>query len=288
LADLFPFSLRCKPINEFVKELGQNTSLRATKTEGKRGHTGLYQVTYSWESSDSRGKRWNAWILLIDKTRGCLATVCEYRIKPENAEAFLGHRFEYEYKRHRSGLFLPKKIVWTQCDDETGKRTCVRTFSLSFKSIGKPIDDRRLTLEAMNVPLGTPIHYLPKNGGRGCEGGIYGEPRGFRERAELLARILPDDGRSILEKKLSFDFAGTPLTDVIACVSELTGLTFSLDPKVKKRNPLVTLKVAGFTLQTALDWVVTVTDLDYTYHQGAIFISDIKTIQKVNSASSPR
>lgn len=87
----------------------------------------------------------------------------------------------------------------------------------------------------------------------------------------------------MLEKRASYDFSGTPLTDVSALLGDYSGLRVILDPKIAKRHLSVTLTLGDVTMQTALDWVVTVTNLDYTYHHGGIFISDAKTVQKISS-----
>lgn len=282
LPALLPYARYGPPGREFLSQYAANKSLRVRKMQGIMGSTGIFEISYSWEDTDLKGGKWeHGTTCLMDKTRGCLLTRWESRSKhPEATEAVPIEISELTYKRYLPGLFLPKIILQTEYDKATGRKVRVRKIRLSYKSIGKPMDDRFFTVDALRVPLGTKVHDDCTQPHRGW---IFGEPRGAKERAELIARTAPGDARSMLEKRASYDFSGTPLTDVSALLGDYSGLRVILDPKIAKRHLSVTLTLGDVTMQTALDWVVTVTNLDYTYHHGGIFISDAKTVQKISS-----
>ncbi len=78
-----------------------------------------------------------------------------------------------------------------------------------------------------------------------------------------------------LEQKVSFDFAETPLRDVVTFLQEVTNATIFLDEKAMADldDPLVTLKVNEMKLSQALDWILVSVDLKYALKDEAIFIS---------------
>ena len=103
-----------------------------------------------------------------------------------------------------------------------------------------------------------------------------------QRREELL-----DPEQAKIEKKLSkrvsLEFAGTPLAEVCGYLSDLSGVNFVLDPKAVQeaddpRLP-VKLNLADLELRSALKLVLFLTGLKSTYRNGAIFISDAKHIR---------
>lgn len=81
--------------------------------------------------------------------------------------------------------------------------------------------------------------------------------------------------RQQLEKRISFDFVKTPLGDVVAFFTNLTGLNFVLDPAAVEESAKrpITLKVNDMRLAAALDWILRLNDLTYVLRDEAIFIS---------------
>jgi type II secretory pathway component GspD/PulD (secretin) len=82
------------------------------------------------------------------------------------------------------------------------------------------------------------------------------------------------DMKAQMEKRISFDFVDTPLADVVAFLSNLTGATIILDPAAVQGNEVpVTLKVGDMRLGAALDWILRLVNLTYALRDQAIFIS---------------
>jgi len=75
-------------------------------------------------------------------------------------------------------------------------------------------------------------------------------------------------------KRISFDFVDTPIADVIAFLSNLTGTNFVLDPAaIQKKDLPVTLKVNDMRLGAALSWILKLVGLDHDLRNEAVFIS---------------
>ncbi len=94
--------------------------------------------------------------------------------------------------------------------------------------------------------------------------------------------------RGKLAQKVSFKFKDTKLEDVIAQVRVQTGLNMVLDPKSaqqKYRDHKVTLELADIKLDYALNWILRPIDLGWTLYEGAILISDVKTVKQAKKKS---
>jgi len=82
------------------------------------------------------------------------------------------------------------------------------------------------------------------------------------------------DVRDQMEKRISFDFVDTPLADVVAFLSNLTGTNMVLDPVAVQGDDVpVTLKVNDMRLGAALEWILKLVNLTYALQDEAIFIS---------------
>lgn len=79
-----------------------------------------------------------------------------------------------------------------------------------------------------------------------------------------------------LERKVSFEFAETPLTEAVAFLQTLTEVNMIIQPDAAegKGSTPITLKVTNMTLRLALDWILKLADLDYALKDHAIFIAD--------------
>ena len=90
--------------------------------------------------------------------------------------------------------------------------------------------------------------------------------------------------RAQLEKRISFDFVDTPLADVVAFLTNLTNTNMVLDPAAVEGDDVpVTLKVSDMKLVSALDWILRLVNLTYTFSDEAIFISTPARIQSLPS-----
>ena len=74
---------------------------------------------------------------------------------------------------------------------------------------------------------------------------------------------MPDKLRANMEKRISFDFMETPLTDVAASLSDLTGVKIQFAPEVEAKKLLVTLKASEIRIGSALAWVARLHDLKF-------------------------
>lgn len=101
-------------------------------------------------------------------------------------------------------------------------------------------------------------------------------------RVETAGRIMiesePEWARGIrrkLERKVSFEFVDTPLSEAIQFLQTLTKINMILDPSAveMRGNTPINLKVANMTLNLALDWILRLADLDYALKDSALFIS---------------
>ncbi|MBM4038497.1 MAG: hypothetical protein FJ290_08280 [Planctomycetes bacterium] len=80
--------------------------------------------------------------------------------------------------------------------------------------------------------------------------------------------------REALERKISFDFIETPLSDVVAFLGSLTEASMVLDTEaVKEGMPTVSLRVQDMRLEAALNWLCKLVGLRYALRDEAIFIS---------------
>jgi len=82
-----------------------------------------------------------------------------------------------------------------------------------------------------------------------------------------------------MEKKISFDFVDTPLSDVVAYLSKETGANIVLDPAAVQGDDVpVTLKVTDMRANAALGWVLRLTQLDSSKQDEALFVSSKERI----------
>lgn len=90
--------------------------------------------------------------------------------------------------------------------------------------------------------------------------------------------------RRQMDKRISFDFVDTPLSDVVAFLTNLTNTNMVLDPAAVDGNDVpVTLKVRDVKLSAALDWVLRLVNLSYVLTDEAIFISTPERLQELPS-----
>ncbi|MHC4248779.1 MAG: hypothetical protein ACYS9X_06585 [Planctomycetota bacterium] len=84
-----------------------------------------------------------------------------------------------------------------------------------------------------------------------------------------------------LERKVSFEFAETPLTEAVAFLQTLTKVNIIIDPAAaeQKGTTPITLKVTNMTLRLALDWILKLADLDYALRDYAIFVSERENLK---------
>ncbi|MDP6503283.1 MAG: hypothetical protein QF886_06690, partial [Planctomycetota bacterium] len=84
--------------------------------------------------------------------------------------------------------------------------------------------------------------------------------------------------------RISFDFVDTPLADVVAFLANLTNTNIVLDPATVEGDDVpVTLKVSDMKLLSALEWILRLVNLTYTFRDEAIFISTPERIQSLPS-----
>jgi Flp pilus assembly secretin CpaC/tetratricopeptide (TPR) repeat protein len=81
--------------------------------------------------------------------------------------------------------------------------------------------------------------------------------------------------RRKLDRKVSFEFVDTPLSEAVTFLQTLTKVNMILDPRALEANgdTPINLKVTNMTLQLALDWILKLADLDYALRDSALFIS---------------
>jgi len=90
--------------------------------------------------------------------------------------------------------------------------------------------------------------------------------------------------RSLMQKKVTFDFLETPLEHVVQFLAKVTGITIVLDPAAlvdATGTPVpknVTLRVDDMRFEAAINWILRLTDLKMSLKDEAIFIGkDIDT-----------
>ncbi|MHC4502298.1 MAG: hypothetical protein ACYTFI_03255 [Planctomycetota bacterium] len=110
----------------------------------------------------------------------------------------------------------------------------------------------------------------------------------IRRRVETAGKIEQIDEpewekevRRKLDRKVSFEFAETPLTEAIAFLQTLTKVNMIIDPAAAEASGStpITLKVTNMTLGLALDWILKLADLDFALRDNAIFISSRENLK---------
>jgi len=77
-----------------------------------------------------------------------------------------------------------------------------------------------------------------------------------------------------LERKVSFEFVQTPLSEAIAFLQTLTNVNMILDPRAVEGNDMrIDLRVTNMSLNLALDWILRLAELNYALRDSAVFIS---------------
>lgn len=79
-----------------------------------------------------------------------------------------------------------------------------------------------------------------------------------------------------LDRKVSFEFVSTPMSEVLQFLQVLTRANVMADPRIpkKKRMVPVTLKVTDLLLRDALERVLTPIGLEFSVRMGVLFISE--------------
>lgn len=84
--------------------------------------------------------------------------------------------------------------------------------------------------------------------------------------------------KGALQRRVSFDFVETPLEDVVSFIQSIADINIILDTAALAAKPHaqapITLKVTDMRLESALDWIVKLSELTYVFQDEAIFISD--------------
>lgn len=87
--------------------------------------------------------------------------------------------------------------------------------------------------------------------------------------------------KKTLERKISFDIVQTPLSDVFAFLSNLSGLNMVVHPAVLPEKRYVTLRVKEMPLGTAIDWIACLAGVKYSFEKGnTIYFFTAKTRPK--------
>jgi general secretion pathway protein D len=101
-----------------------------------------------------------------------------------------------------------------------------------------------------------------------------------RASVEMAEAAEPEWKRMIarkLDRKVTFEFVDTPLSEALQFLQTLTETTIILDPRAFDAgggdNTPITLKVTNMPLRTALKWILRLADLDFTLKNEAVFIS---------------
>jgi hypothetical protein len=157
-----------------------------------------------------------------------------------------------------------------------------------------------VTLRITNEPLGDAFDRVFEIAGLDyafIDGAVFVSTRErlaaeFEQRAAVaLAEAAPEgqddpewklETRKMLARKVSFEFVDTPFGEAIQFLQTLTRTTFVLDPGACE-NPgekTVTLRVNAMSLGAALRWMASLAGLDYTFKDGAIFISTPEIIAR--------
>ena len=110
------------------------------------------------------------------------------------------------------------------------------------------------------------------------------------KRSNQEVHLRSEDGwkqeiRRKLSKPVAFDFAGTPLDEVIKTLNSFTKVNIILDPKLKLKDihkSLISLKVDNMELETALKWILNSVDLKYVLQNESVFITDTVDLSSTN------
>jgi hypothetical protein len=77
-----------------------------------------------------------------------------------------------------------------------------------------------------------------------------------------------------LQRRVSFEFVDTPLSEAVRFLQTVSGANIILDPQALEGNdPAITLKIENMNLDNALKWITQLAGLTYGLQDGVIFIS---------------
>ena len=151
-----------------------------------------------------------------------------------------------------------------------------------------------VTLKVTDMPLSQALDWIAHLSGLSCvirEGAIFITDGEAAKVMNNRPAVHADDAKiaNSLKQKVSFDFAETPLTDVLVFLQTVTKATVILDPKAAKgiEHPLVTLKATEMPLSQVLDWIAQSFGLSRVVHEGAIFITDAETAKAMKNEAEP-
>ncbi|MBI3832270.1 MAG: tetratricopeptide repeat protein [Planctomycetes bacterium] len=94
------------------------------------------------------------------------------------------------------------------------------------------------------------------------------------------------EARKKLSRHVSFEFVDTPLDEALNFLDSLSKVGVSVDPRIAAEGAYktpITLRVADMDMETALKWMLRLSDLDYEIKDHGIFIT-----KKANLADSVR
>ena len=75
-----------------------------------------------------------------------------------------------------------------------------------------------------------------------------------------------------LQRKVTFEFQGTPLLDAIGFLRQLTNVTMIVEPKLARENPIVNLKVNDMPMDLAMQWILKLCDAEFELRDKAVYI----------------
>jgi len=87
------------------------------------------------------------------------------------------------------------------------------------------------------------------------------------------------DIRKKMQRKVSFEFADTPLEEAVSFLKSLTNVPIVVDPTIDTTKlPPIGLRATDMNTDTALKWIVRSSGLDYEIRDGAIHIVPLSSI----------
>lgn len=138
---------------------------------------------------------------------------------------------------------------------------------------------RILLIAAFALPALLP--WAPRAGAVGLSGRIVrpGKRRPPRGRPQPAAPTTKGAGarertRKALEsKRVSFDFVETPLPDVLSFLTQITGVSFTLDARRVPEPWPISLRMNDVSLRSAAAWICRLAGLDYVVGDGAVIVT---------------
>ena len=113
------------------------------------------------------------------------------------------------------------------------------------------------------------------------------DPRTLERMKGILGELPPaqkpaakNGAEAKLNKKVSFDFAEAPFTDVISFLSTLCKVNVVLDPELVKRAPAITLKLDNVAARDALHWICRLAKAEYALADDAVSLGEGAFVKK--------